>query len=64
VVSKGPGKGREQRMGRGKGRGRGMEAVMGKVLFNKPLGEMISLVPLLCSCRRKGMRQTRTRRAN
>jgi len=64
AVRKGPGKGREQRMGRGKGRGRGRETVHGKVMLNKRQGEMISLVPLLCSCRRKGMRQTRTRRAN
>jgi len=63
AVRKGPGKGREQRMGRGnerrlrmgrgKGRGRGRETVKGKVLLNKPQGETISLVPLLCSCRRK-----------
>jgi len=58
---KGPGKGREHKMGRGKGtqlrtgrgqgRGRGREMVMGKVLLNKPPGQMISLVPLLCSFR-------------
>jgi hypothetical protein len=36
--------------GRGKGRGKKMETVKGKVLLNKPLGEMISLVPLLYSC--------------
>jgi hypothetical protein len=48
-VRKGPGKGREQRTGRGKGRGSGRETVKGKVLVNKPQGEMISLVPLLCS---------------
>ena len=73
VVSKGPGKGREQMMGRGKGRrlrtgrgkgsGRGRETVKGKVLLNKPQGEMISHVPWHCSCRTKCMRQTRTRRA-
>jgi hypothetical protein len=63
-VCKGPGKGREQRTGRGKGSGRGRETVKGKVLLNKPQGEMISLVPLLCSCRRKGMRQTQALRAN
>jgi len=60
AVGQGPGKGREQRIGRGKGRGRGMqwtkergrgrETLKGKVLLNKPQGEMISLVPLLCSC--------------
>jgi hypothetical protein len=66
AVRKGPGKGREQRTGRGKGkgRGRGRGRVKGKILLNKPEGEMISLVWLLCSYRRKGMRQTRTRRAN
>jgi len=74
VVRKGPGKGREQRMGRGqgrrlktargKGRGRERETVKGKVLINKPQGEMISLVPLLCSCRRKCQRQTWTWRAD
>ena len=72
AVRKGPGKGREQRMGRGKGRGRqsrkgrgrGRETVKGKVLLNKPQEEMISLMPLLCSCRRKCMRQTWTQRAN
>jgi hypothetical protein len=67
---KGPGKRREQRMGRGKvrgmgrGKGRGREMGKGKVLLNKPQREMISVVPLLCSCRRKCMRQSRTRRAN
>ena len=59
-VRKGPGKGREQRTGRGKGRGRGR--VKGKVLLNKPQGEMICLVPL--GCRRKRKRQTWTRSAN
>ena len=60
----GRGKGRRLRTGRGKGRGRGRETVMGKVLLNTPKEEMISLVPLLCSCRRKCQRQTWTRRAN
>jgi len=64
AVRKGPGKGRELRMGRGNGRGRGRETVKGKVLLNKPQGEMISLLPLLCSCRRKCQRHTWTRRAN
>jgi hypothetical protein len=64
AVRKGPGKGREQRTGRGKGRGSGRETVKGKVLSNKPQGEMMSLVPLHCNCRRKGMRQPRTWRAN
>jgi hypothetical protein len=63
-VRKGPGKGREQRTGRGKGRGRGRETVKEKVLLSKQKGEMIFLVPLLRSCRRKGMRQTRAGRAN
>jgi len=60
AVRKGPGMGWEPKMGRGKGRGRGRqgrkgkgrgkETVKGKVLLNKPQGEMISLVPLFCSC--------------
>jgi hypothetical protein len=49
--------------GKGKGRGWGRETAKGKVLLNKPQGEMISLVPVLCSCRGECMRQTRTRRA-
>ena len=67
---KGTGKGTEQRTGRGMGRGWGRETVkeretaMRKVLLNKPQGEMISHVTLLCSCRSKCQRQTRTRRAN
>ena len=64
VVRMGPGKGREQMTGRGKGRGRGRKIVKGKVLLNKPQGEMISLVLLRCSCRRKCLKQTRTQRAN
>jgi len=74
VVRKGPGKGRKQRMGRGKGRqlrtgrgkgrGRGSETIQGKVLRNKPQGEMIYLALLLCSCRREYQRQTWTQRAN
>jgi hypothetical protein len=64
AVRKGPGKGREQRIGRGMGKRRGRETAKGKVLLNKPQGEMISLVLLLCGCRMKGMRQTRTQRAN
>jgi hypothetical protein len=50
------GKGKGKRTGRGKGRGSGRERVKGKELLNKPQGEMISIVPLLCICRRKGMR--------
>jgi hypothetical protein len=60
ALRKGPGKGRKQRTGRGKGR----ETVNGKVLLNEPQGEMISLVPLFCSCRSKCQRQTWTRRVN
>jgi hypothetical protein len=64
------GRGREQRMGRGKGRrlrtgrgkgrarGRGRGTVKRKVLFHTPHEEMISLVLLLCSCRRNCQRQT------
>jgi hypothetical protein len=54
-----PGKGRVQWMGGGKGRGRqrrkgrGRETVKGKVLLNKPQQEMISRMPLLCSCKKK-----------
>jgi len=59
----GRGNGRRLRMGRGTVRGRGRETVKGKVLLNKPQGEVISLVPLLCSCRRICQRQTWTQRA-
>jgi hypothetical protein len=41
------------RMGRGKERGRGRATVKENVLYNTPQGEIISLVLLLCSCRRK-----------
>ena len=72
AVRNGPWTGRVQRMGTGKGRGRqprkgrgrGREMVKGKVLSTKPEEEMISLGPLLVSCRRNCMSQTRTRRAN
>jgi len=72
AVRKGLGKGRVQRMGRGKGRGRqprkgrgrGRETAKGRVLVNKPQEEMISLMPLLYSSRRKCMRQTWTRKDN
>jgi len=60
----GRGKERQLRTGRGKRRGMGMETVERKELFNTPQGEMISLVPLLCSCKRQCQRQTWTRRAN
>jgi hypothetical protein len=56
----GNGRGRQQRTGRGRGR----EMVKGKVLLNKPHKEMMTIMALLCSCRRKCMRQTRTWRAN
>jgi len=64
AVRKIPGKGRGKGRGRQGRKGRGRETVKGNVLLNKPQQEMISFVPLLCSCRRKCMRQTRTRRAN
>jgi hypothetical protein len=43
-------------MARGKGSGRGREMLKGKVLINEPQGEMLSLLPLLCSGRRKCQR--------
>ena len=59
----GRGMGRRLRTGKGMGRGRGWqwrwgrgsgrEMVKGNVMLDKPHGEMISLVPSLCSCRRK-----------
>jgi len=64
------GKGKKNGKGKGKwtateeGKRRGRETVKGKVLLNKPQEEMISLMPLLCSCRRKCIRQTQTWRAN
>jgi hypothetical protein len=70
AVTKEPGQGRVQSIGRGNERGlqrrkgRGRETVKGKVLLNKPQEEIISHMPLLCSCRRKCTRQTRTQRAN
>lgn len=62
VVTMAPEKRRVQRMGSGMGMGR--EMVKGKVFLNKPQGEVISLVPLLCSSGRKYMRQNQTQRAN
>jgi hypothetical protein len=70
AVRKEQGKGRVQWMRRGKVRGRQRrkgtqrETVKKKVLSNKPQEEVISLVPFVCSCTRKSMRQTRTQRAN
>jgi len=61
---KGTGNGKGTQDGMGTGKGRGRETVKGQVLLNKPHGEMISLVPLLCSCRRKCMRQTSTWKAH
>jgi hypothetical protein len=46
------------------GRGRGKETVKGQVLFNKPQRKMISHMLLICSCRRKCIRQIWTPRAN
>jgi hypothetical protein len=75
-VRHGPGKRSEHRIAKGKGRakgwgrerqwgkGRGREPVKEKVILNKPHGDMISLVLLRCSGRRKYMRKTQTRRAN
>ena len=61
---KGTGKGKGTQDGKGKGKGKGKGNCKGKGILNKPQGEMISLVPLLCRCRRKVMRQTQTWRAN
>jgi len=47
---KGTGKGKGTKEGKGKGKGQGKGNGKGKVLLNKPQGEMISLVPFLCSC--------------
>jgi hypothetical protein len=61
---KGYGKGKGNGKGRQWRKGRGRETVKGKALSNKPQGEMISLLPLRCSCRRKCIRQTQTGSAN
>jgi hypothetical protein len=55
---------RGKRTGREKRSGKGKETLKGKVLLNKPPGELIFFVPLLCSGRRKCHRQTWIRRAN
>lgn len=78
AMREGPGKRREHQMKRCKGTGkrrgrgrqrrpgwvRGSETVKGNVSLNNTQGEMISLKQLLCRCRRKCVRWTRTRRAN
>jgi hypothetical protein len=56
---KGKGKGKATEEGKGSGR----ETVKGKVLLNKPQEEIISLVPLLCSCTRECISQSRIRMA-
>jgi len=48
--------GKEQGKGKGNGEGKGT--------VQQTTGEMISLVPLLSSCRRNCMRQAQTHRAN
>jgi hypothetical protein len=57
---KGKGKGKATNKWKGKGKGNGK----GKGTVNKLQEEMISLVPLLCSCRMQCMRRTRTWKAN
>jgi hypothetical protein len=57
----GKGSGRQRRKGRGRGRGR--EMGNGMILINKLQVEMISLEPLLCSCKKICRRQMQTRRA-
>jgi hypothetical protein len=67
---KGTGKGKGTKNEKGKGKEKATENgkwkgnSKGKGVVNKPQEEMISLVPLLCICRKNCMRQTRTRRAN
>jgi len=61
---KGKGTATEDRKGNGKAKGKGKGNHKGKGILKQTPGEMISLVPLLCSCRRKCMRQTWTQRAN
>jgi len=60
----GKGKGKATEDGKGKGKGKRKGNGKGKGIVKQPQGEVISLVPLLCSCRRKCQRQTWTRRAN
>jgi hypothetical protein len=57
-IGKGMGKAQEQ------GKVKGKRNVKGKVLLNILQGEMISLVPLLCCCRRRYIWHTVTWRAN
>jgi len=61
---KGKGKVTADGQGKGKGKGKGKGNGKGKGIVKQTLREMITPVPLLCSCRRKFMRQTLTRRAN
>ena len=67
---KGTRKGKGTKNVKGKGKGKATEDVkakgngIGTVLLNNPQEEMISLVALLCSCRRECVRQTWTWRAN
>jgi len=61
---KGTGKGKVTNDGKGKARGWGRETVKGNVWLNTPREEMLSLVPLICRCSRKCMRQTWTRSSN
>jgi hypothetical protein len=61
---KGQGKGKEKGKGKAMEEGKRKGNGNGKELLYKPQGERISLVLLLCSCRRKCTRQSRTQRAN
>ena len=56
--------GKREGKGKGKGKGKAKGNGKGKGIVKQTPGEMISLVPLLCSCRRKCIRQTWTQRAN
>jgi hypothetical protein len=63
-VRSGLGKCKGTKDGEGKWKGKGKGNGRGKGIVRQSTGEMISLVQLLWSCNRKGMRQTLTRRAN
>jgi hypothetical protein len=58
------GKGKGKKDGKGTGKGKVKGNAKGKGIVKQTLGEMISLVQLLCSCTRNWLRQTRTGRAN